>query len=56
MAEVSSTVQRVITATANSKHFRDYLWASLSLLPLGVSVLLKEQIARDSLTTVKSIL
>ena len=42
MAEVSSTVQRIIMAAVNSKNFRDYLWSSFSLLPLGVSVLLKE--------------
>ena len=56
MAEVSSTMNIIMAISANSLLYKEYLWACFSMLPLGVAVLFKEQIARDSLANLKAIL
>ena len=56
MAEVSSTMNLIMVATANSMQYKEYLWACFSMLPLGVAILYKEQVARDSLANLKAIL
>ena len=55
MAEVSCTMQRIMSAGSNSIFYREYLWACFTMLPHGVSILFKEQIIRDSITNIKTI-
>jgi len=56
MAEVSSTMSLVMSLYANSLQYKDYLWSCFSMLPIGVAIMFKEQVARDSLANLKSIL
>ena len=56
MAEVSCVMERIVTLTKDSLHYREYLWTCFSMLPLGVAVLFKEQIARETLDNIKAIL
>ena len=56
MAEVSCTMNHIMALYANSFLYKEYLWACFSMLPIGVVILFKEQVARDSLSNLKSIL
>ena len=56
MAEVSCTMQRIMSYGQNSLYYREYLWACFSMLPLGVAIIFKEQVCRDTISNIKSIL
>jgi len=42
MAEVSCTMNRIMTVAQNSYFYREYLWAVFQMLPLGVAIIFKE--------------
>ena len=56
MAEINCTMRLIMSNCVNSFYFKEYLWATFSMLPFGVAILFKEQIARDSLHNMKCIL
>lgn len=56
MAEVSATMNLIMSLCANSLQYNEYLWSCFSMLPIGVASMFKEQVARDSLANMKAIL
>ena len=56
MAEVTATMHLIMSLYTNSILYKEYLWACFTMLPIGVAILFKEQVARESLANIKAIL
>ena len=56
MAEINSTMHRIRDATKGSFNQRTALWASFAMLPLGVALPIKEQIAFDAIQNIRAIM
>ena len=56
IAEINCIMQRFMSVASNSIHYRDYLWGCFLMMPLSIAIVYKEQIARESLINLTSIL
>ena len=56
MAEMNCTMHRIKDCMRGSAEQRTALWASFAMLPFGVALPIKEQIAFDAIQNMKAIM